>query len=614
MKATVSGAPAPHALRDYALLADGERGALVGPRGEIVWMCAPAWDSDAVFAALIGGDGWYSVTPVTPFVWGGYYEPGGLIWRSRWVTTTGITECREALAYPGDPHHAVLLRRLMAVDGHARVEVVLRLVSGFGRHPLQDMKRDQHGIWTGRSGDLYVRWSGVPDAQPAEGTLRAALALDPGTHHDLDLEISDRPLPEREPTDMLWRATETRWAAAIPGLDQTLAPRDARHACAVLAGMSAAGGGTVAAATTSLPERAEQGRHYDYRYVWIRDQAIIGQAAAAAGAHTLLDNSVRFVTARLLDHGPALTPAYTATGKPLPDQRSLDLPGYPGGFDVVGNQVNHQFQLDGFGEALLLLAAAARHDRLDTDGWRAAVTAVDAIAARRHEPDAGIWELHADRWTHSRLTCAAGLRALATAAPRADRGRAAGWEALADQIVAETASDCLHPTGRWQRSPTQAGVDAALLLPACAAPCPPTTRAPWPRCVPCIRSWRWTTTPTASVTTDARSRTRKARSCSAGSSSQRPSTSRATTSRRHAGSNATAPHAGPQDCSPRSSTSPRASCAAICRRPSSTRCCSRQPPASPARPPDEAAHPCVMSAVRVPTTWPAPSHPGFRLA
>jgi hypothetical protein len=31
----------PHALRDYALLADGERGAVVGPRGEIVWMCTP---------------------------------------------------------------------------------------------------------------------------------------------------------------------------------------------------------------------------------------------------------------------------------------------------------------------------------------------------------------------------------------------------------------------------------------------------------------------------------------------------------------------------------------------------------------------------------------------
>ena len=32
----------PRVLRDYALLADGERGILVGPQGDCVWMCAPA--------------------------------------------------------------------------------------------------------------------------------------------------------------------------------------------------------------------------------------------------------------------------------------------------------------------------------------------------------------------------------------------------------------------------------------------------------------------------------------------------------------------------------------------------------------------------------------------
>src|SRR4029078_5861288 len=36
----------PQVLREYAVLADGERGAVLGPRGVIVWLCAPAWDSD----------------------------------------------------------------------------------------------------------------------------------------------------------------------------------------------------------------------------------------------------------------------------------------------------------------------------------------------------------------------------------------------------------------------------------------------------------------------------------------------------------------------------------------------------------------------------------------
>jgi alpha,alpha-trehalase len=124
--------------------------------------------------------------------------------------------------------------------------------------------------------------------------------------------------------------------------------------------------------------------------------------------------------------------------------------------------VNRQFQLDVFGEALLLLAAAARHDRLDEDAVRAARIAADAIAARWPQEDAGIWELDGQAWTHSRLICAAGLRAAAKA--MAVERQAASWSGLADAIVADTAAHAVHPSGRWQRSPQDQGLDAALLL------------------------------------------------------------------------------------------------------------------------------------------------------
>ena len=226
--------------------------------------------------------------------------------------------------------------------------------------------------------------------------------------------------------------------------------------------MTSSTGAMVAAATMSLPERADQGRNYDYRYAWIRDQCFAGQAVAACGVHPLLDDAVRFVAARLLDHGPDLRPAYTVTGARVPAEHPLDLPGYPGGQDKTGNWVNDQLQLDNFGEALLLFATAARHDRLDVDDWRAAEVAARAIEQRWTEPDAGIWELHNARWTHSRLMCVAGLRAMSEAAPAA---QGAGWVALADRITADTARDGLHPSGRWQRALDDAHVDAALLLP-----------------------------------------------------------------------------------------------------------------------------------------------------
>lgn len=427
----------PQVLREYAFLGDGERGVIVGPRGEFCWMCAPHWDSDAVFASLIGGGGSYAVTPQERFVWGGAYEPGSLIWRSRMVTPSGIIECREALAFPGEPGRAVILRRIIARDGDARVHVGCDPRPGFGA-----CRPQFHSTGEAACGGLYFRWSDAWEARNANG-LELDLTVPAGTHHDLILEISDRPLRQgpSDPADA-WAATERAWARAVPHL-RTIADRDARHAYAVMRGMTGASGGMVAAATTSLPERSEAGRNYDYRYVWIRDQCYAGLAAAAAGAYPLLDEAVRFVSARLLQDGPRLRPAYTNTGGPIPDQRQLDLPGYPGGYDRVGNQVTHQFQLDVLGDALLLFAGRARNDRLDTDALHAARIAAEAIEQRWREPDAGIWELETRRWTHSRLNCAAGLRGIASVAGICDTR----WSGLADAIVTDTAGHATASVG-----------------------------------------------------------------------------------------------------------------------------------------------------------------------
>jgi hypothetical protein len=458
---------APRVLREYALLADGQRGALIGPCGEVSWMCAPRWDSDAVLAALIGGNGVFAITPRTRYVWGGHYEPGTLIWRSRWVTTDGIIECREALAYPGEQHRAVLMRRLIAQRGDAAAQLVFAPAAAFGRQGLRRLVRDENGSWHGDCGPLRVTLHGVGHAAAVRDTnglteLRADLKLPEGAFTDIVVEIYDGPLPAPLPhPDALWTNTENNWRAALPDLDSGVATRDARHSYAVLRGLTTPGGGMVAAATMSLPERAEQSRNYDYRYVWIRDQCYAGQAVALDGPHPLLDDAVAFVAERLLDHGPDLKPAYTLDGGAVPDERSLRLPGYPGGTDVLGNHAHSQFQLDVFGEALLLFAAAARHDHLDGQAHRAITAATDAIAQLWQRPDAGVWELDTRRWTHSRLTCVAGLRAIAMHAPASAAVR---FGALADTILAD-ARDCVHPSGRWQRAPGDPRIDAALLAP-----------------------------------------------------------------------------------------------------------------------------------------------------
>ena len=165
-------------------------------------MCAPAWHSDAVFAALIGGGGNYVICPADPwFVWGGYYEESTLIWHSRFTTTDGVVEVREALAFPGEAERAVVLRRVSAVVGASRIGIRFDPRAGFGRHGLPgdtplDRGPPRDGavveILEGRSGPLRdpLEWLRPSPPPPVgRGAFAAELRLQAGAQHDLVLEI-----------------------------------------------------------------------------------------------------------------------------------------------------------------------------------------------------------------------------------------------------------------------------------------------------------------------------------------------------------------------------------------------------------------------------------------
>lgn len=223
--------PPSHVLREYAVLGNGWRGIVVGPRGDFAWMCMPRWDSEAVFASLLGGSGAYVVAPAgVDFVWGGYYEPGSLIWRSRWVTTDAVVECREALAYPGEERRAVVLRRIECLQGQVRMRVKLEASAGFGTHPMAEISKSGPE-WTARAGPMRLRWSGGEDAARRGGRLVTQVDLVAGERHDLVLEISEDELSWSRASTWLWpstsRGTRPRRCAGSNGI----APRAAQPGC-----------------------------------------------------------------------------------------------------------------------------------------------------------------------------------------------------------------------------------------------------------------------------------------------------------------------------------------------------------------------------------------------
>ena len=90
------------------------------------------------------------------------------------------------------------------------------------------------------------------------------------------------PEPPPDP-DQAWSATEAAWRERFPSSTAPSAGATPATPTRCSQGLTSAGGGMVAAATMSLPERAREGRNYDYRYVWIRDQCLAGEAVAKAG-------------------------------------------------------------------------------------------------------------------------------------------------------------------------------------------------------------------------------------------------------------------------------------------------------------------------------------------
>ncbi len=399
------------------------------------------------------------------FVWGGQYDDDTLVWRNRWIVDGNVFECVECMAFPGDTNRMTLVRQVRAVEGPASVDVMLELRAPGGSGAYDGWKQSED-MWELERDGVYARWVVPRPVHWNHGVATSRIELDAGTHADLVLELSTTPLTHAPAggSQTIREATE-QWKRTASPLQGCRAERDARSALTLLRGVTSSTGAMVAAATTSMPERADEGRNYDYRYAWIRDQCYAGVAGAFAGeaGYPLLDDAVRFVSERILADGAHLRPAYRVTGDPVPEEEQFDLPGYPGAPKVVrGNRAGEQFQLDVFGEALQLFATAAAWDRVDATVWNAAEVAIDAIEQRWQEPDAGVWEVQPRRFTSSRLACVAGLRSLAAHAPR---GPAANrWLALADAIVADVASWGVHPSGRWQRADDDTRLDASLLL------------------------------------------------------------------------------------------------------------------------------------------------------
>ncbi|MGA7993955.1 MAG: trehalase-like domain-containing protein, partial [Bradyrhizobium sp.] len=120
-------------IEDYGLIGDCETAALVGRDGSIDWLCWPAFDSDACFAALLGthrNGRWLiapaeEVTSTTRRYW-----DNTLILETRFETASGTVALIDFM--PPRGHASDVVRLVRGVSGRVRMMMQLVIRFGFG--------------------------------------------------------------------------------------------------------------------------------------------------------------------------------------------------------------------------------------------------------------------------------------------------------------------------------------------------------------------------------------------------------------------------------------------------------------------------------------------------
>jgi len=112
---------------------------------------------------------------------------------------------------------------------------------------------------------------------------------------------------------------------------------------------------SIAAITTSIPESANSGRNWDYRFCWVRDSYFTIQALNRLGATRTMEGYIRFIQNLTATPPLRLQPCYAIDGGVSLDEIVIrHLPGYRDMGPVrVGNAAYVQVQLDVYGAAIL---------------------------------------------------------------------------------------------------------------------------------------------------------------------------------------------------------------------------------------------------------------------
>lgn len=438
---------------DLGIIGNCAFGALIDRQGQIVWCCLPRFDSDPVFNALLRKpdgpqDGGFALELEDLKETEQFYEPNTAVLRTRLHGPSGsieITDCAPRFEWRGRmfrPHSIV--RRVRPISGRPRLTIRIRPTFQYGRTKPQVTHGSNHIRYVGPNYAIRLTTDAPIDYVLTETTFNLDRPIDLilGPDETLSEGLADTARHFEEQTIGYWRHWTRRLALPFDWQDAVVRAAITLKLCTY-----EPTGAIVAALTTSIPEAANSGRNWDYRYCWLRDAFFVVRALNSLAAVHTMENYFGWLNNIVAGANDGhLQPVYgIGLEADLVEREAEALSGYRGMGPVrVGNQAYEHFQHDVYGNLILGAVQTFFDRRLVSRAGVADFTRLESVgeqAWRLHDqPDAGMWELRSRAHVHtsSSLMCWAACDRLAKIAFHLgvnDRG--AFWQGRAETIKAK---------------------------------------------------------------------------------------------------------------------------------------------------------------------------------
>jgi len=400
---------------NLALIGNCQIAALIDSEGGIAWYCVPRLDSDPVFSSLLAGEerpdnGIWTIELRDQAASEQRYLRNSAIVETvlhdRHGSAVRITDFAPRFNHFGRKFRPVAIMRIVEpVEGRPRVRIRVRPAENYGRDPQKRTFGSHHVRYVSADHVMRLTTDGSLShiLEENEFVLERAVTMYLGPDE-----------PVREPVGRLGThfLDETRryWQDWVEGLSIPFEWQEAVIRAAITLKLCTFEdtGAVVAALTTSIPEAANTGRNWDYRFCWLRDAYFVIQALNRLGATRTMEGYMRYIIniAGAVD-GHKLQPVYgISPARSLEEQVVKTLPGYRGMGPVrVGNEAYTQNQNDVYGAVVLAATQAFFDERLYQPGDEYLFRKLESIgeSALRNfdQPDAGLWEYRGRLEVHS---------------------------------------------------------------------------------------------------------------------------------------------------------------------------------------------------------------------